>query len=103
MPSAGDKELQRLEYKTKKYEVAFQKYCFNLKEKALSEGRNVIVCGDFNTANEELDFHKTGYSHRLPSCTPEERANFKKMLQQGWIDTFRYLYPRLKVYTWWRL
>ena len=61
----------------------------------------MIICGDFNTANEEIDFHKTAYSHKLPSCTREERASFKKMLDQGWIDTFRYLHPREQKYTWW--
>ena len=52
IPSAGDKELKRLNYKLD-YCKAFFKYCEKLKEKAIQKGKGVILCGDFNVAYKE--------------------------------------------------
>ena len=51
MPSAGDKELKRLHYKTQQYEVAFHKYVEEMKEKAFEKSKGIILCGDFNVAH----------------------------------------------------
>jgi exodeoxyribonuclease III len=103
MPSAGDKELKRLDYKVQKYEVAFQRYCKGLKERALLAGKGLILCGDFNVSYEDIDIHLTPYTHKQPGFTPAERSSFKRLLGLGLADTFRRLHPQQREYTWWRI
>lgn len=99
VPSAGDKKLERLHYKTQLYEKAFHRYCESLKNK----GKGVIVCGDMNVCHEEIDIHFTPYAYKHPGFTNEERKSFRNFLNLGWTDTFRKLHPELKQYTWWRI
>jgi exodeoxyribonuclease III len=66
IPSAGGKELERLYYKTQQYEVAFQRYCQDLRKR----GKPVIVCGDMNVSAEEIDIHLTANTHKQPGFTP---------------------------------
>ncbi|MBQ7479256.1 MAG: endonuclease/exonuclease/phosphatase family protein, partial [Selenomonadaceae bacterium] len=62
----------------------------------------VIVCGDLNVAHEEIDLKNPKTNHRNAGFTDEERAKFTQLLQAGFSDTFRKLYPdRAGIYTWW--
>lgn len=99
VPSAGDKTLQRLEYKTQLYEKAFHKYCEKLKTK----GKGVIVCGDMNVCHEEIDIHMSAMAHKHPGFTDMERQSFRNFLSLGWTDTFRKLNKEVRQYTWWRI
>lgn len=97
IPSAGDRELKRLEYKLK-YEKVFYNHCNGLKAK----GKGIIVCGDMNVSHEEVDIYFTPYAHKQPGFTPAERASFRKFIETGWVDTFRKLNPEVRQFTWWR-
>lgn len=104
MPSVGvkkpgDKVHDRLDFKTQKYEVSFQRHCQRLRE----TGKGVIICGDLNVCHEELDIHVTPQAHKQPGFTYEERTSFKHFLDKGWVDTFRRLNPTKRVYTWWKI
>ena len=88
--------LERLEYRMV-WEDAFREYLLELDKK-----KPVIVCGDLNVAHEEIDLKNPRTNHRNAGFTDEERAKFTQLLQAGFSDTFRSLYPdRAGIYTWW--
>ena len=88
--------LERLEYRMV-WEDAFRRYLLELDEK-----KPVIVCGDLNVAHEEIDLKNPKTNHKNAGFTDEERAKFTELLQAGFIDTFRTLYPeRTGIYSWW--
>ena len=68
----------------------------------LAKDRPVIVCGDMNVAPQEIDLKNPATNHQNAGFSDEERAKFTELLNSGWIDTFRYLYPdRRDAYSWW--
>ena len=88
--------LERLEYRMV-WEDAFREYLLELDKK-----KPVIVCGDLNVAHEEIDLKNPRTNHRNAGFTDEERAKFTQLLQAGFSDTFRKLYPdRAGIYTLW--
>lgn len=88
--------LERLEYRMV-WEDAFRRYLLELDAK-----KPVIVCGDLNVAHEEIDLKNPKTNHKNAGFTDEERAKFTELLQAGFIDTFRTLYPeRTGIYSWW--
>ncbi len=88
--------LERLEYRMV-WEDAFREYLLELDKK-----KPVIVCGDLNVAHEEIDLKNPKTNHRNAGFTDEERSKFTQLLQAGFSDTFRKLYPdRAGIYTWW--
>ena len=90
------RELLRLEYRMK-WEDDFRAYV-----KQLDHTKPVIVCGDINVAHEEIDIKNSKTNRRSAGFTDEERGKLTALLQSGFIDTFRYLYPDKKdAYTWW--
>lgn len=89
-------ELARLDYRMK-WEEDFLTYIKKLEEK-----KPVIYCGDLNVAHEEIDLKNPKTNHQNAGFTDEERACFTKVLESGFIDTFRYFYPEEKdIYSWW--
>lgn len=89
-------ELARLDYRMK-WEDDFRKYL-----KSLEENKAVIVCGDLNVAHKEIDLKNPKTNRKNAGFTDEEREKFTKLLDSGFIDSFRYFYPDLKgVYSWW--
>ena len=79
------------------FEDLFRNYLNKLDEK-----KPVIICGDFNVAHEEIDICNAKANIGNAGFTYEERGKFSRLLQAGFIDTFRYLYPdRRDAYTWW--
>jgi exodeoxyribonuclease-3 len=67
----------------------------------LDQTKPVIVCGDLNVAHEEIDLKNPNSNHNNPGFSDEERAQFTKFLEAGFVDSFRYLYPDKEQYSWW--
>lgn len=89
-------ELERLDYR-EFWEADFLKYIKKLEKK-----KPVIYCGDLNVAHEEIDLKNPKTNHNNAGFTDRERACFSTVLENGFIDTFRYFYPDLKdAYSWW--
>jgi exodeoxyribonuclease-3 len=61
----------------------------------------LIVCGDYNIAHKEIDIHNPVSGKKITGFLPEERAWFDKFLQNGFVDSFRYLNKEPNQYTWW--
>ena len=92
----SQRELTRLDYRME-WEEAFLNYV-----KALAKKKGVIFCGDLNVAHEEIDLKNPKTNHKNAGFTDEERACFTKVLENGFVDSFRYFYPDLKdAYSWW--
>jgi exodeoxyribonuclease-3 len=90
------RDLLRLDYRMT-WEDAFLAYL-----KKLEETKPVIVCGDLNVAHREIDLKNPKTNRRNAGFTDEERNKISIMLENGFIDTFRYFYPDLEgAYTWW--
>lgn len=89
-------ELARLPYRMT-WEDAFRDYL-----KKLEENKPVIVCGDLNVAHKEIDLKNPATNRKNAGFTDEEREKFTKLLESGFIDTFRYFNPELTgAYSWW--
>ena len=93
----GKSSPARLAYKLAFYE-AFQQHV----DAEARNGSCLIVCGDLNTAHQDIDIaHPQAHRHES-GFLPEERAWLDRFIAHGWIDTFRHLYPdQLGAYTWW--
>ena len=61
----------------------------------------VVLCGDLNVAHQEIDIKNPKSNIRSAGFTIEERTKFTMLLNSGFVDTFRYLYPEEIKYTWW--
>lgn len=93
-PNAQD-GLKRLSYRME-WDDAFRAYL-----KRLDSDKPVIVCGDMNVAHEEIDLKNPRTNHKNAGFTDEERGKFSELLESGFTDTFRYLYPDTVTYSWW--
>jgi exodeoxyribonuclease-3 len=94
-PNAQD-GLRRLDYRMQ-WEDAFREYLTGL-----DAVKPVIVCGDLNVAHQEIDLKNPKTNRGNPGFSDEERAKFTQLLEAGFTDTFRHLYPDLEgAYTWW--
>ena len=92
----SQRELTRLDYRMQ-WEAAFLAYLKQLEEK-----KPVVYCGDLNVAHQEIDLKNPKTNHHNAGFTDEERACFTKVLESGFVDTFRHFYPDAKdVYSWW--
>lgn len=92
----AQRELTRLSYRLR-WEDAFQQYLLSLDAQ-----KPVIVCGDMNVAHQEIDLKNAKSNRGNASFTDEERAAFSRLLDAGFADTFRTLYPDARdAYTWW--
>ena len=87
--------LRRLDYRMK-WEDDFQAYLHRLDEK-----KPVIVCGDMNVAHQEIDLKNPKTNRKNAGFTDEEREKMTQLLNNGFIDTFRTLYPEQVTYSWW--
>ncbi|HAF60111.1 MAG TPA: exodeoxyribonuclease III [Bacillota bacterium] len=88
--------LARIDYRME-WEDAFRSYVNKLDEK-----KPVIICGDLNVAHQEIDLKNPKSNRGNAGFSDEERAKFSELLEAGFTDTFRHLYPDLEgAYTWW--
>ena len=92
----SQRELARLAYRMQ-WEDAFRQYLTELNHK-----KPVILCGDLNVAHNEIDLKNPKTNRKNAGFTDEERSQMTKLLNAGFIDTFRYLYPdKTGIYSWW--
>lgn len=91
----AQRELARLSYRMS-WEDALRDYI-----KALDDKKPVVYCGDLNVAHEEIDLKNPASNHKSAGFSDEERGKFTALLQSGFTDTFRALYPDKVAYSWW--
>lgn len=92
----SQRKLARLEYRMK-WEDDFKEYLLDLDEK-----KPVIICGDLNVAHKEIDLKNPSSNKKNPGFTQEERDKMTSLLEDGFVDSFRFLYPEKEdAYTWW--
>lgn len=95
VPNAQD-GLARLSYR-----MEWERDCLDYLCR-LREDRPVVFCGDLNVAHQEIDLKNPKANRGHAGFSDEERACFTKILESGFIDTFRYFYPDLEgAYSWW--
>ena len=95
VPNSQD-GLKRLDYRMT-WEDDFRAYVC-----ALDAKKPVIICGDMNVAHQEIDLKNPDTNHKNPGFTDEEREKFGVLLDAGFTDTFRHLYPdTVDAYSWW--
>ncbi len=92
----GKKNKERLNFKMDFYD-AFLDYVDDLKTK----GKNIIACGDFNTAHKEIDLARPKENEKISGFLPTERAWIDKFMEHGYVDTFRYFNKQPNQYSWW--
>ena len=91
----AQKELARLDYRMA-WEDALRAYLLSLDKK-----KPVIYCGDLNVAHEEIDLKNPKTNHFSAGFSDEERGKFSALLNEGFSDTYRTLYPEAIKYSWW--
>lgn len=90
------RELERLDYRMK-WEDDFRVYLKQLEEK-----KPVIVCGDMNVAHNDIDLKNPSTNRNNAGFTAKERGKFSELLEQGFVDSYRSIYPdKIGAYTWW--
>ncbi|MDO4541901.1 MAG: exodeoxyribonuclease III, partial [Bacillota bacterium] len=92
-PNGGASE-ERLNYKLAFYEAVLD--YFNSKK-----GENIVICGDVNTAHQAIDLKRPKENANISGFLDVERAWVTKLLNCGFIDTFRYFHPEKVKYSWW--
>lgn len=94
-PNSG-RELARLEYRME-WEDAFREYL-----KKLDKIKPIVLCGDLNVAHKEIDLKNPKTNRKNAGFTDEEREKMTSLLENGFTDSFRMLYPEKEnAYTWW--
>ena len=88
---------KRLDYRTLEWDVAFLDYL-----KSLEASKPVVFCGDLNVAHTEIDLANPKTNRKNAGFTDEEREGFDKILEAGFVDSFRKLHPnQTGAYSWW--
>lgn len=94
VPNSQD-ALARLSYRME-FEDDMRGYLNELKQQ-----KPVIYCGDFNVAHNPIDLRNPKSNEQNPGYSIEERTKFSELLNSGFTDTFRFLYPEKIAYSWW--
>ena len=94
----GKKNQERLDYKLDFYDT-FLGYADNL----IAIGKNIVVCGDFNTAHKEIDLSRPKENEKISGFLPIERAWIDTFTDHEYVDTFRHFNKEPEQYTWWDL
>ena len=92
----GKASRERLQYKMDYYET-FLKRMSDL----LREDRKIVICGDVNTAHQEIDLARPKENEKVSGFLPIEREWIDRLLELGFIDTFRYFQNEPGHYSWW--
>ena len=92
----AQRELVRIDHRMR-WEDAFLQYL-----RTLDQEKPVIVCGDLNVAHREIDLKNPGANRGNAGFSDQERGCFQRLLDNGFTDSFRYLYPdQTGAYSWW--
>ncbi len=92
----GKSGPERLNYKMTFYET-FLRYADSLKD----AGKKLVICGDVNTAHNEIDLARPKENSKISGFLPEERAWMDRFFDHGYVDTFRHFNKEPEHYTWW--
>jgi exodeoxyribonuclease III len=92
----GQMNEERLKYKLEFYDSLLE-YCNNL----VSEGKKLVICGDYNTAHTEVDIKNAKANEKTSGFLEIERAWLDKLIANGYTDTFRHMHPEEIKYSWW--
>lgn len=88
-------ELERLDYRME-WEEAFLAYV-----RDLDKNKPVIICGDLNVAHNDIDLKNPKTNHQSAGFTDKERDAFRRLLDAGFVDTYRHLHPETQKFSWW--
>jgi exodeoxyribonuclease-3 len=95
----GGRDHSRVPFKLAFYD-AFLERCEGLR----AQGQMVVFCGDVNTSHQEIDLARPKENQKTTGFLPEERAWIDRVVEAGYVDTFRHLQPDLAgQYTWWSM
>lgn len=92
----GKRDLSRVGYK-----LAFSDAVLDRCETLKAQGKNLIICGDYNTAHKEIDLRYPKANQKTTGFLPEERAWIDKFIAHGYVDTLRQFNQEEGQYTWW--
>lgn len=94
----GRRDHSRVDFK-----LHFTRYLFDLATHLrISEGKEVIICGDVNTAHREIDLSNPKANEKTTGFLPIERDLLSEVMAEGWSDAFRVLHPhQVGAYSWW--
>jgi exodeoxyribonuclease-3 len=94
----GKASKERLEYKLQFYDRFLDHI-----EALRMQGKSIVICGDLNTAHKEIDLARPKANEKVSGFLPEERAWMDRLVEKGFIDTFRIFHPEGENYSWWDL
>ncbi len=94
----GQKNDERLQYKLDFYDAFL-----DVVDSMNREGKNIIICGDVNTAHKPIDIARPKENQTVSGFLPVEREWIDKFISHGYIDTFRKFHPEPDQYTWWSM
>lgn len=94
VPNSGE-GLKRLDYRMQ-FEEDMRNYLISL-----SKNKTVVYTGDLNVAHNEIDIKNAKSNEKNAGFTKEEREKMTELLDAGFVDSFRYLYPSKVEYSWW--
>lgn len=90
------RDLSRLAFRHKEWDPSFLTHL-----KRLEKTKPVVFCGDLNVAHKEIDLANPKSNTKNAGFTPEEREGFDRLMQAGFVDTFRHYHQGPGHYTWW--
>lgn len=93
---SGQRGMDRVGYK-----LEFYSHLLNTCDQMHASGERLIICGDFNTAHNEIDLRYPKANQKTSGFLPEERAWIDTYLSHGFVDIYRVLFPDRVEYTWW--
>jgi exodeoxyribonuclease III len=93
---SGQRGMDRVAYK-----LDFYSHLLDMCDRMHRNGEKLVLCGDFNTAHNEIDLRHPKQNKNTSGFLPEERAWVDKYLSHGFVDAYRWLYPDKVEYTWW--
>ncbi len=94
----GKASQDRLEYKLRFYDLFL-----DLVDRLKADGRKIVICGDINTAHKEIDLARPKQNEKISGFLPVERAWMDRLVEHGFVDTFRMFHPEGGHYSWWDL
>jgi exodeoxyribonuclease-3 len=83
------------------YKLDFYAHLVDICDRLHAAGENIIITGDFNTAHMPIDLKNPKANEKNSGFLPEEREWVGKLLEHGFVDVYRKLYPEREQYTWW--
>ena len=93
---SGQRGMNRVDFK-----LAFYSFLLEMCDQLHNAGIKLVICGDFNTAHNEIDLKNPRGNKNTSGFLPQERAWIDKYLEHGFVDIYRQLYPDRVEYTWW--